>query len=159
MVAKVLTETLDRSPIMRAEEPRNVVPECMAYSDGCGPVFELSPSEHGKLLVLTLVINAVLEHEVLFVSIWGSPDAETWGTTPLVSFPPKYYCGVSSILLNLAARPDVRYIRAQWRMQGWKNTTKEVMFDFYVSVELSGSRIGPRTHPPDHGKRAMKMAR
>jgi len=158
MVAKVLTETLDRSPIMRAEEPRNVVPPCLAYSDGCGPVFELFPSEQGKLLVLTLAINAVLEHETLFVSIWGSPDAETWGTTPLVSFPPKYYCGVSSILLNLAARPDVRYIRAQWRMQGWKNMTKEVMFDFYVSVELSGSRIGPRIYPHDRGKRAMKMA-
>ena len=80
--------------------------------------------EHGKLLVLTLAINAVLEHETFFVSIWGSPDAETWGTTPLVSFPPKSYCGVYSILLNLAARPDIRYIRAQWRMQRWKNTNK-----------------------------------
>ena len=97
---------------MRAEKLRNVVLECKAYSDGCGPVFELSPSEHGKLLVLTLAINAVLEYETLFVSIWGSPDAETWGTTTLVSFPLKSYCGVYSIVLNLAARPDIRYIRA-----------------------------------------------
>ena len=138
----MLTKAWDRSSIMRAEKLRNVVPACMAYSDGCGPVFELSPSEHGKLLVLTLAINAVLEHETFFVSIWGSPDAETWGTTPLVSFPPKSYCGVYSILLNLAARPDIRYLRAQWTMQRWRNTTKEVMFDFYVSVELSGSRMG-----------------
>jgi len=158
-VAKMLTEMWDRSPIMRAEKLRNVVPQCVAYSDGCGQVFELFPSEQGKLLVLTLVINAVLEHETLFVSIWGSPDAETWGTTPLMSFPPKSYCGVYSILLNLAPRPDIRYLRAQWTMQRWRNTTKEVMFGFYVSVELSGSQTGRRTHPHDHGKRAMKMAR
>lgn len=154
----MLTKTWDRSSIMHAEKLRNVVLECLAHSDGCGPVFELSPSEHGKLLVLTLVINAVLEHETFFVSIWGSPDAETWGTTPLMSFPPKSYCGVYSILLNLAARPDIRYLRAQWTMQRWRNTTKEVMFGFYVSVELSGSRTGRRIHPHDRGKRAMKMA-
>jgi len=155
----MLTKTWDRSSIMHAEKLRNVVPERLAHSDGCGPVFELAPSEHGKLLVLTLVINAVLEHETFFVSIWGSPDAETWGTTPLMSFPPKSYCGVYSILLNLAARPDIRYLRAQWTMQRWRNTKKEVMFGFYVSVELSGSRTGRRRHPHDHGKRAMKMAR
>ena len=155
----MLTETWDRSSIMHAEKLSIVVPPCVAYSDGCGPVFELYPSEHGKLLVLTLVINAVLEHETFFVSIWGSPDAETWGTTPLISFPPKSYCGVYSILLNLAARPDIRYIRAQWKMQRWEKTTSDVMFDFYVSVELSGSRMGRRTHPHDRGKRAMKMAR
>ena len=155
----MLTKTGDRSSIMRAEKLRNVVPECMAHSDGHGPVFELFSSEQGKLLVLTLVINAVLEHEVLFVSIWGSPDAETWGTTPLVSFPPKSYCGVYSNLLNLAARPDIRYIRAQWKMQRWDKTTGDVMFDFYVSVELSGSRMALRMHPRVHGKRIMKMVR
>ena len=71
----MLTKTWDRSSIMHAEKLRNVVPQCMAHSNGCGPVFELSPSEHGKLLVLTLVINAVLEHETFFVSIWGSWEA------------------------------------------------------------------------------------
>ena len=133
----MLSKTWDRAPIMRAEKPRNVVPPCAAYSDACGPVFELSPSEQGKLLVLTLAINAVLEHETFFVSIWGSPNAEAWETTPLVSFPPKSYCGVYSILLNLAARPDIRYIRAKWKMQRWEKTTGDVMFDFYLSVELS----------------------
>jgi hypothetical protein len=129
----------------------------VACSDGYGPVFELSPSEHGKLLVLTLVIDGVVEQETLFVSIWGSPDAENWGAAPLASFPPKNYCGVYSILLNLATRPNIRYIRAQWRMQRWKSTAEELMFDFYISLERSGSRINPGIHPPEHGKR-MKTA-
>ena len=143
---------------MRAEKARNVVPECVACADGCGPVFELSPSEQGRLMILTLAITGVVEHETLFVSIWGSSDAENWGTTPLVSFPPKHYCGVYSTLLNLAARPNVRYIRAQWRMQPWKNTTKKVMFDFCLSVESSGARLNPRIDAPQGDNRLTKTA-
>jgi len=132
--------------MMRTENLRYVVPACVASSDGCGPAFELSPSENAKLLVLTLEINSVLEHEALSVSIWGSPDGENWGMRPLTAFPPKYCCGVYSILLNLAAHPAIRYIRAQWKMQLWKNTTKELMFEFCLSVEPSGSRIPSPTH-------------
>jgi hypothetical protein len=118
-----------------------LVPYCSEHSDGSGPALELSPSERGKLLMVTLVINTVLEHETLFVSIWGSPDGENWATTPVASFAPKHYCGIYSILLNLSASPQIGYIRAQWRMQPWKTTIKEPMFDFCISVELSGSRV------------------
>jgi len=126
---------------MLAEKTRYVVPECAACSDGCGPVFELSSSERGKLLVVTLAINCVLEQETMFVSIWGSPDAENWGTAPLASFSPKNYCGVYSILLNLAGRQNIKYIRADWKMRRWKSRTKEVMVDFFIAIEPSGSRI------------------
>ena len=139
---------------MLPEKLRYVVPDCAAYSDGGGPVFELSSSERGKLLVVTLAINCVLEYETLFVSIWGSPGAETWGTAPLASFTPKHYCGVYSILLNLAARPNINYIRADWRVQRWKSSTKEVMFDFCIAVEPSGSRIHPHIHESKRGKAA-----
>ena len=132
---------------MRAatEELKYVVPECAAHSDGYGPIFELSSLERAKLLVLTLAINCVLEHEALFVSVWGSLDGENWGTAALVSFPPKHYCGLYSTLLNLVTHPEIRYIRAQWRMQRLKNTTKQLMFGFYVSVEQSGARISARS--------------
>ena len=126
------------------KKPRYLVPECDIHSEGCGPIFELTSSERGKLLVLTLGINCVLEHETLLVSVWGSSDAETWGTKPLVSFPPKNYCGLYSILLNLGVEPGVRYIRAGWRAERWKNTTEQPLFCFYISIELSGSRISGR---------------
>src|SRR5579883_217611 len=113
---------------------RYVVPECAACSDGCGPVLELSASERGKLLIVTLAINCVLEQETMCVSIWGSADAHNWGTAPLASFSPKNYCGVYSTVLNLAARPHVRYIRADWKMERWKRRTKEVMFDFCIAI-------------------------
>ena len=140
---------------MLLEKNRYVVPECAACSDGCGPVFELSSSERGKLLVATLAINGVLEYETLFVSIWGSPDTVNWGTAPLASFSPKSYCGVYSILLSLEARPNIKYFRAVWRMQRWKSRTKDLMFDFNITVEPSGSRIHSHNH---ESKRLTKAA-
>lgn len=137
---------------MLLEKIRYIVAECAARSDGCGPVFELSSSERAKLLVVTVAINGVLEYETLFVSIWGSPDAKDWGKAPVASFSPRSYCGSYSLLLNLAARPNIKYIRAVWRMQPWKSRTKETMFDFYVAVELSGSRI--RHHMQEGGARS-----
>ena len=130
---------------MRAAKTlRYVVPECATRSDGCGPIFELSSAERGKLLVLTLGINCVLEQETLLVSVWGSADAENWGTTALVSFPPKSFCGLYSTLLNLVTQPGIRYIRVQWRTQRWQNRTEQPLFCFYISVEPSGSRISTR---------------
>ncbi len=131
---------------MLLERTRYVVPDCAACSDGCGPVFELSSSERGKLLVVTLAINRILEYEALFVSIWGSPGAESWGTAPLASFTPKHYCGVYSTLLNLAGRPNIKYIRADWKIQRWKSRTKDVMVDFCIAVQPSGSRMPPHIH-------------
>lgn len=144
---------------MRAavEKLRYVVAECAAYSDGCGPAFELSSLERGKLLVLTLAIHRVLEHETLVISIWGSRDGENWEATPLASFTPKHYCGLYSILLNLVKRTEIHYLRAQWKMQRWKNTTKQTMFDFHIAVEPSGARVSaPRIPSPGHRKQLTK---
>lgn len=127
------------------EELSYFVPECAGHSDGYGPIFELSSLERAKLLVLTLAINGVLEHEALFVSVRGSLDGENWATAALVSFPPKHSCGLYSTLLNLVTQPDIRYMRAQWRMQRLKSTTRQLMFGFYVSVEQSGARITARS--------------
>ncbi len=80
--------------------PNFLLPEGIARSDGKGPEVDLG-SKQGKLLVLTLGITRILEQESLEVSVWGSTDGEDWGARPLATFPPKFYCGIYSILLNL----------------------------------------------------------
>ena len=120
--------------------PRFLLPECIAQADGLGPKIELG-SDAGKLLVLTLGINRILEQERLNVSIWGSPDGVHWGATPLAVFPPKFYCGMYSILLNLAKHPDVKYIRAEWKMNRWGKNDRIPLFEFYIFAEKSGSRV------------------
>lgn len=120
---------------------RNVLlPESIARADGTGPEFDLGP-KRGKLLVLTLGITRILEQESLEIFVFGSPDGDQWDAKPLAKFPPKFYCGLYSILLNLGSRSEVRYLRVQWKMSRWSKREKMPMFGFYVFVEESGARV------------------
>jgi len=123
------------------KKARYLLPEHVSRHDGIGPAMELGP-DCGKLLVITLGINHVIEHGGLIVSIWGSEDGVNWGAKPLVSFPQKYYCGLYSSLLNLVGHPEIRFLRPQWTMKGWgaKNSSLP-MFSFNLFLEESGSRL------------------
>src|ERR1700692_4780406 len=98
--------------------PNFLLPESIARSDGSGPEIDLG-RKRGKLLVLTLGITRILEQESLEVFVSGSPAGEKWSSRPLAKFPPKFYCGMYSILLNMASYPDVRFVRVQWKMSRW----------------------------------------
>jgi len=117
-----------------------LLPESIARADGTGPEIDLG-SKRGKLLVLTLGITRILEQESLEVSVWGSPDGEKWGSKPLAKFPPKFYCGLYSILLNLGSQSEVRFVRVQWTMSRWSKRESMPMFGFYVYAEESGARV------------------
>lgn len=120
---------------------RNVLlPESIVRSDGSGPEIDLG-CKRGKLLVLTLGITRILEQESLEVIVHGSSDGEQWEPQPLAKFPPKYYCGLYSILLNLGSRSDVRFLRIQWKMKRWCKRETMPLFGFYVYAEESGARV------------------
>jgi hypothetical protein len=126
--------------------PISLLREKLFQVDGVGPPIDVSRAT-GKLLVLTLGITRILEQESLEVSIWGSSDGTAWGPKPLAAFPPKSYCGLYSVLLNLSARPEVRHLRAQWKMNRWsKSPGNPLMCTFYVDAEESGTRL--RTKMP-----------
>jgi hypothetical protein len=120
--------------------PNSLLTEITAQADGIGPVFDID-QDAGRLLVLTLAITRIIEQGSLDVSIWGSPDRTNWGAKPLVAFPQKSYCGMYSILLNLSARPELNYLRAQWKMSRWTKASPNPLFGFYVDAERSGARI------------------
>ena len=117
-----------------------LLPESIARADGIGPEIDLG-SKRGKLLVLTLGITRILEQESLEVTVWGSSDGEKWDSKPLAKFPPKFYCGLYSILLNLGSRADVRFLRIHWTMSRWSKRESSPMFGFYVYAEESGARV------------------
>lgn len=117
-----------------------LLPESIARADGSGPEIDLG-RKRGKLLVLTLGITRILEQQSLEVSIWGSPDGQRWGSRPLAKFPPKFYCGMYSTLLNMAASPDVRFVRVQWKMSRWSKGDALPLSGFYVFAEESGARV------------------
>jgi hypothetical protein len=120
--------------------PRYLVPPCIERADGAGPAIDLGLLR-GKLLVVTLGVNNVLEQEGLAISIWGSASGTEWGARPLASFPAKSYCGVYSTFLNLAHYPTIRYLRVEWKMSRWAKRDSTRMFGFFVSIEESISRV------------------
>ncbi len=120
--------------------PNSLLCETTARADGIGPVVEIN-AEIGTLLVVTLAITRIIEQGSIDVSIWGSPDKMNWGEKPLAVFPQRSYCGMYSVLLNLSARPEIKYVRAQWKMNRWTKRSPEPLFEFYVDAERSGTRV------------------
>ena len=120
--------------------PNYLVPPSIKQNDGVGPVIELG-AMHGKLLVVTLGINNVLEQESLAISIWGSASGTEWGTKPLLSFPRKSYCGLYAAFLNLANYPTIRFLRVEWKLSPLRNQDSRLMFGFYVSLKESHSSV------------------
>jgi hypothetical protein len=119
--------------------PKFLLEETIAQQDGSGPVAALGDSS-GKPVLLTLGINRITEQESLDVSISGSADGENWGTEPLLAFPQKFYCGTYTLLLDLGQRPDVRFLRVQWKMARWGRGVPTPLFGFYVFAENAESR-------------------
>jgi hypothetical protein len=120
--------------------PQFLVPETVARQDGMGAEI---PFER-KIVQLTLGITRTIAQESLEVSVWGSADGEHW--RPLMSFPQKFYCGMYSLVLDMASHPDVRYLRAHWKMGRWTQGTDQderaPLFGFYLRAEEGRMRRG-----------------
>jgi hypothetical protein len=124
----------------KASRPKYLLPEMVRTGDGEGPVVPLD-EYCSRLLVVTLGISDVVERTGLNVSLWGSPDQVDWGSKPLLTFRQRQYCGVYSVLLNLAKQSDIRYLRVQWSMHRWGKGERAPLFGFEVFLEESGARV------------------
>jgi hypothetical protein len=114
--------------------------DALRKGDGSGPIVALG--EHcSRLLVVTLGISDVVERTGLTVSVCGSTDQTQWGAKPLVTFRQRQYCGVYSVLLNMAMYPHIRHLRVQWNMNLWGRGARIPMFGFEVFLEESGARV------------------
>jgi hypothetical protein len=123
-----------------SSRPKYLLPELVRTTDGEGPVVALD-DYCSRLLVVTLGISDVVERTGLNVSVWGSPDQLDWGLKPLLTFRQRQYCGVYSVLLNLAKQDDIRYLRVQWSMNRWGKGERSPLFGFEVFLEESGARV------------------
>lgn len=111
-----------------------LVPEkTMVSAKGEGPPLDLSGSE-GRIFLLTLEITDIIEQESLDVSIFGSADGATWEAKPVAAFPQKFYREEVPLLLNLSARPELKFIRAHWEVNRWGRGTLTPMFEFCVKL-------------------------
>jgi hypothetical protein len=119
---------------------RILLSELLAQSDDVGPGVDVE-TDRGKLLVLTLSIEQVVEQEGLTISVRGSSDGQDWASKPLLTLPEKSYCGIYSALLNLANHPTVHFLRVEWKLRRWSKASPLPKFVFSVFTERSGSRV------------------
>jgi len=112
-----------------------LIPEKTVVRDkGDGSAIDVS-SAAGKVLLLTLNITDIIEQQSLDVSIWGSADGTAWGEKPLLSFPQKFYRGEHPLLLDLSKHPDVKFLRAQWRVERWGRHAEGPRFELQLSAK------------------------
>jgi hypothetical protein len=102
-----------------------------AKGDGAAVEIPASPS---RVFLLTLMITGIIEQESLDVSIHGSPDGAAWDAKPLVAFPQKFYREEVPLLLDLTARPEVKFVRSHWEVSRWGRGTETPMFEFDLTL-------------------------
>ena len=125
---KLSEETLDR-------KIHCLVSAGVRRADGMGPTIPLG-ARRGAVAI-TLSIHHIVQNAKLAVSVWGSSNGEDWDVKPLLSFPPKSYCGIYSASLDAPALADIRYLRASWKIARFASQGPEPFFGFCVSAEES----------------------
>jgi hypothetical protein len=117
--------------------PAFLVSDTTVHANGESAPVEINGESRPGTLLVTLGITGVVEQEALLVSLHGSADGTAWDAPPLAIFPQKFYTGVSSIMLDLAAHPEISFLRAQWKVARWGRGDKTPSFRFYVFVEMT----------------------
>jgi hypothetical protein len=102
-------------------------------SKGDGPVVDIGGAA-GRVFLVTLEVTKIIEQESLALSIFGSSDGAAWDAKPVVSYPQKFYCGQSPLLLDLTAHPGVKFVRAHWEPARWGRGEETPMFEFGVRL-------------------------
>jgi len=106
----------------------------VATARGDGPAIDLSTAGN-RVFLLTLEITNIVEQESLDVSIYGSADSAAWGAKPIATFPQKFYRGEHPLLLDVASRAEVKFVRAHWEVGRWGRGTETPMFEFHVTIK------------------------
>jgi hypothetical protein len=118
-----------------------LVPEKTAVNTkGDSPPLDISGASN-RIFLLTLDITEIIEQESLDVAIYGSVDGSAWTPKPLIAFPQKFYRGQHPLLLDLAALPEIRFLRAHWEVNRWGRGTEVPLFEFHLKIKEIPSDI------------------
>ena len=120
-----------------------LVPEASVItSNGDSTPVEIGAAEH-RVFLITLSITAVVEQESIELGVFASADGTTWETKPLTGLPQKFYPGEYPLLVDLSARPDVRFLRAHWDVGRWGRGGNKPRFEMSVRLrEVPPSLLG-----------------
>jgi hypothetical protein len=109
-----------------------LIPEKTAITaKGDSPAVDVSTVTN-RVFLIALNIASVLEQESFELTIFGSADGQAWAPKPLLTFPQKFYPGLSPMLLDLKEKPDIKIVRAHWEVNRWGRGPEAPMFEVGV---------------------------
>jgi hypothetical protein len=103
-------------------------------ANGDGEAIEVSASQT-RTFLCRLTVTEQIEQESLDVSIWGSADGQDFGKRPLLKIPQQFYSGGTKMVLDISARPEVKFVRAKWELNRWGRVAPTPMF--VAALELT----------------------
>jgi hypothetical protein len=103
-------------------------------ANGDGSLFDVSAS-NTRTFLCQLIVSEQLEQESLDVSIWASADGQNFGKRPLLKIPQQFYSGTTKMVLDISARPEVKFLRAKWELNRWGRVAPTPMF--VAALELT----------------------
>ena len=115
--------------------PVFLVEEATVRDSGEGIPFQCAEGVN-RTLTITLGITHAVERQSLELEIYGSDDGVNWTEKPILTLPPKFYCGTyeASLLSSF------RYLRAAWHLKRWGGGDRRPYFRFYVFSEPARAR-------------------
>jgi hypothetical protein len=122
------------STTTQAAEKFIVNPGTVIEGNGQSAAFGLGSLAGNRILII-LRIDQIVEQESLQVSVWGSPDGQAWGEKALFSYPQKFYRGATPASLDLAQRPEIRFLQARWETNRWGRGYPRAYFQVAIEVE------------------------
>ena len=104
-----------------------IPPGTRLTSNGEGQPFDISSSQT-RTFICAMEITDQLEQESVDISVWGSADGHDFGKMPLLKMPQRFYRGETRQVLDLARKPEVRFIRAKYDLTRWGRVAPHPMF-------------------------------
>ncbi|MGD0696637.1 MAG: hypothetical protein ABSB82_17600 [Terriglobia bacterium] len=111
-----------------------VPPDTVVEASGVGEAFDLGVRA-GKPVLIVLRVTEIIEQESLLLSIWGSPDGKDWGAKALFQFPERFYQSVTPASLDLAQRPEIKFLQARWHVNRWGRGYPRPYFKIGVEIQ------------------------
>ena len=112
-----------------------LVPEITVNENGAGEPFDIGA---GRVFQLGLHIVRVIDQESMDLSIWGSADGKEWSAQPLLRMPQQFYQGETRAVLDVTARPEVKFIQPRWELNRWGRGRPIPVFRFRLTARQVG---------------------
>jgi hypothetical protein len=110
-----------------------IPPGTRLTANGDGEALNIDSSQT-RTFLCSMDITEQIEQESVDVSIWGSVDGQDWGKMPLLKMPQRFYRGDTRQVLDLAMKPEIRFLRAKWELTRWGRVAPHPVFvlGFYL---------------------------